>query len=116
MSSLVSGVLALEVLTRDSAPSGRCTSQAQPEPKVFTAVSVNCCLKVSKSPKALLIASARAPVGWPPPLGDMQFQKKVWFHTCAALLNTPPWDLRTTSTRSMPANSVPSTSLLRLST
>ena len=62
-----------------------------------------------------------APVGAPPPPGFMQFQKKVWFHTWAALLNTGclsglPATAMITSSRLLPARSVPSTSLLSVST
>ncbi len=57
----------------------------------------------------------------PPPSGVMQFQKKVWFHTWAALLNTPalaasPAVAVMISSSGLSARSVPSTSLLRLST
>ena len=62
------------------------------------------------------LAAARAPEGSPPPAGFMQFQKKVWFQTWAALLNTPPLDLRTMSTRPMDSNSVPLIRLFRLVT
>ena len=43
-------------------------------------------LKAAKEPHFVLIASASGPVGSPPPAGFMQFQKKVWFQICAALL------------------------------
>src|SRR5690606_9221555 len=92
------------------------TSQVQPEPKLVTALLVNCSLNLSKEPNALSIASATLPLAAPPPLGLRQFQKKVWFQTCAALLKMPPEEPFTTSSRDLPSNSVPGTSLLRLST
>ncbi len=36
------------------------------------------------------MASDNSPVGWPPPSGDIEFQKNVWFHAWAALLNIGP--------------------------
>jgi hypothetical protein len=65
---------------------GFLTSQVQPEPKLPTAEAWKAFLNSSKLPHLALMASARAPVGAPPPLGFMQFQKKVWFQTWAALL------------------------------
>jgi hypothetical protein len=67
-------------------------------------------------PKAASMACATAPVGAPPPPGFMLFQKNVWFQICAALLNTPPLDLRTMSSSGRLSNSVPGISLFRLST
>ena len=54
------------------------------------------------------MASAMAPVGAPPPPGFMLFQKKVWFHTWAALLKLPPSALLMKSTRLFSASGVPS--------
>src|SRR5690606_11354753 len=105
-----------DVLTSASEPSVRCTSQPQPEPKVLTAVSLNCSLNVAKSPIDLLIAWASLPVGSPPPFGPRQLRQKVWFHTWAALLIILPCDLRLMCSSGMSANSVPSIILLRLST
>jgi hypothetical protein len=67
------------------------TSHAQPEPNWVLAASVNSSRKAWTDPKALLIASASSPDGSPPPVGLRQFQKKVWFHTWAALLNSGVW-------------------------
>ena len=55
-------------------PSGRWTSQAQPEPKVPTAAWLNFSLNSAKEPKAVRIASASLPAGSPPPLGESEFQ------------------------------------------
>ena len=107
----VSGVAALLVLTSPSEPSGRATSQAQPEPNVPTAVFVNSSLNCANEPNAFLIASASLPVGSPPPLGESEFQKKLWFHTCAALLNRPPCAFFTICSSDMDSISVP---LIRL--
>ena len=51
----------------------------------------------------------------------MPFQKKVWFHTCAALLKTGclsglPATAMITSSRLLPSRSVPATSLFSVST
>jgi hypothetical protein len=70
----VIGVAALDVLTMPSEPSGRCTSQVQPEPKLATADLPNSSLNLSNEPKALAIASASLPDGAPPPFGLRQFQ------------------------------------------
>src|SRR5689334_8648691 len=80
------GVSALLVVSMATPPSSVLTSQAQPEPNWPTAASLNFFWKSETVPKARVIASASAPDGSPPPLGDIEFQKKVWFQTCAALL------------------------------
>jgi hypothetical protein len=81
------------------------------------ALSVKVCLNPSTDPNAASMAVARSPSGSPPPPGDMQFQKKVWFHTWAALLNRPPGSaLWMISSSDLPAFSVPSTRPLRLVT
>lgn len=49
----VSGVEALGVATTANAPSGRCTSHTQPEPKLVKATRLNSCLKCTKSPNDL---------------------------------------------------------------
>src|SRR5512137_1347780 len=94
-------------------PSGFFTSQVQPEPKLPTALLVNASLKAANEPHFAAIAAASAPVGSPPPPGFMLFQKKVWFHTCAALLNMPPEDLRTICSSPSDSNSVPLIRLFR---
>jgi hypothetical protein len=44
-------------------------------------------LSRARSPNVLSIAVARAPIGrWR--FGDIASQKKLWFQTCAALLNS----------------------------
>jgi len=50
-------------------------------------------LELSSPPQSRSIACATWPLGEPPPLGFMLLQKKVWFHTCAALLKTPVLDV-----------------------
>src|SRR5690606_34189110 len=90
LSLVVSGVPALLVLTMSTEPSGFFTSQVQPEPKLPTAAVWNCFLNSSNELHFFSIAALSAPEGSPPPPGFMQSQKKVWFHTCAALLKTPP--------------------------
>ena len=81
-----------------------------------TALFVNASLKAANEPHFFAIASASAPVGSPPPAGFMQFQKKVWFQTWAALLNTPPDERRTISSSDMFSNSLPLIRLFRLVT
>src|SRR5262245_16070987 len=83
------GRSALAVCITSSAPP-LSTSQAQPDPNWVVAACANLSLKSSYEPNALLILSATAPEGAPPPPGAMQFQKKVWFQICAELLNRPP--------------------------
>ena len=46
----------------------------------------------------------------------MQFQKKLWFHTCAALLNTPPDERRMISSKGKFSNSLPLIRLFRFVT
>src|SRR5687768_5183545 len=97
-------------------PSAFFTSQVQPEPKLPMADLLNSSLNLSNEPHLALIASATAPLGAPPPFGFMQFQKKVWFHTCAELLNRPPDDFLTMSSSEAFSKSVPLIRLLRLVT
>ena len=70
----VNGQPALLVLTSSRLPSEFFTNQAQPDPNVVTAHLVNASLKSANDPKLEIIASARAPSGSPPPLGDKLFQ------------------------------------------
>jgi len=68
-----------------------------------------------------MIAAAIAPVGLPPALGAIEFQKNVWFQTCAELLKTFfsfawPCDALTTSSSDIDSYFVPETNLLWLST
>src|SRR5579863_5311631 len=114
--SVVSGVAALLVDTISTVPSVFFTSHVQPEPNVPVATFANSSLNLSNEPYLALIASASAPVGAPPPFGDRLFQKNVWFQTCAELLNTPPDDFFTISSRDMFSNSVPGISLFRFVT
>jgi hypothetical protein len=62
------------------------------------------------------MALASAPSGLPPPWGFMEFQKKVWFHTWAAWLNSPPELVLMISSRDLSALSVPSMSSFSLVT
>src|SRR5512147_2327643 len=112
-SAVVSGVPALLVLTRSTVPSGFFTSQVQPEPKLPTALLANASLKAANEPHFFATAAASAPDGSPPPPGFMLLQKNVWFQTWAALLNTPPADLRTMSSSPSASNSVPLIRLFR---
>ena len=73
-------------------------------------------MKAAYEPHFFVIASASAPVGSPPPAGFMQFQKKVWFQTWAALLKTPPDDRRMISSSGMFSNSLPLIRLFRFVT
>src|SRR5690606_10712374 len=112
----VIGVPALLVLTISSSLPFF-TSQVQPEPKLPMAELVKASLNLSKEPHLALIASARAPVGSPPPFGLRQFQKKVWFQTWAALLNNGPGPaLLMISSSDWPSLSVPATSSFSLVT
>src|SRR5271169_3344801 len=104
------------MLTMSTEPSTFFTSQVQPDPKLPTAEVWNAFLKSSKLPHFLAIASASAPLGAPPPLGFMLFQKKVWFHTCAELLYMPPEDFLMISSSLAFSNSVPLIRLFRLVT
>ena len=70
----LSGVPALLVCSTASEPSGFLTSQAHPEPNCVMAALVSFSLKAAKDVKFLAMASARAPLGSPPPLGYRQFQ------------------------------------------
>jgi hypothetical protein len=70
----VSGLPALEVLTMSTPPSAVFTSQVQPEPKLVAADWLKASLNSSKEPNLALMASARAPLGSPPPFGLRQFQ------------------------------------------
>jgi hypothetical protein len=71
-----SGVSALDVLTIfNTSPS--CTSQTHPLPNWARAASLKAVLKASKLPNVAVIRSASLPVGAPPPLGFMLFQKNV---------------------------------------
>ena len=53
------------------------TSHAQPEPKRVKAALVKASLKFSKEPNVEEMASLNAPVGNPPPDGEIPSQKKV---------------------------------------
>src|SRR3546814_11955499 len=108
-----SDVCSSDLLVIASEPSAFCTSQAQPEPKVPTAVSVNCFLKSSTPPNCLTKASVNFLPG-APCFGVRQFQKKLWFQTCAALLKILPDDFLMMSSIDMFSNSVPAISLLPL--
>src|SRR5205823_9433590 len=83
-----SGLTAFGVRVIDSLPP-LATSQAQPLPNWPTAAALKSSLNLARPPRSRSIAWATLPVGLPPPCGFMQFQKKVWFHTCAALLKMP---------------------------
>src|SRR5262249_59804609 len=69
------------------------TGPAQPLPNWPTAAALNCSLNLSRPPQSRSIAWAICPLGEPPPCGFIEFQKKVWFQTWAALLNTPVFDV-----------------------
>jgi len=71
---VVRGVAALLVLTISRLPSAFLTSQVQPEPKLPAADLLKASLKASTLPHLALMASARAPLGSPPPLGERLFQ------------------------------------------
>src|SRR2546421_12168024 len=66
------------------------TSQAQPLPNWLAPAASNFSLKASKLPKVLLIASATAPVGFPPLLGPLICQNMLWFTWPPPLLRTEP--------------------------
>ena len=83
----VHGVSALGVVTILSSPPSH-TSHAQPEPNRPTAAALKASTNLSRPPKVSSILTASSPSGLPPPPGFMQFQKKVWFHTWAALLKS----------------------------
>jgi hypothetical protein len=83
---VVSGVPAAPMLTISTEPSAFLTSQVQPEPKLPTAEAWKALLNSANEPHLASIAAASAPAGAPPPAGFRQFQKKLWFQTCAELL------------------------------
>src|SRR5215213_23813 len=64
------------------------TSHTHPEPKRPTPAALKASLNFSKSPNALLIASASFPVGPPPPFGPIVCQNCEWFQWPPALLRT----------------------------
>jgi len=72
----ISGLSWLGVEHTSNPPDLLTISQAQPDPNRVLAAAENLSLNASNEPKVLLIASARAPVGAPPPLGDMMVQKR----------------------------------------
>jgi hypothetical protein len=61
-----------------ASPEPSWTSQAQPEPNCPTPAASNFSLNSSKEPNAEEIASARAPLGSPPPSGDIDGQNSEW--------------------------------------
>jgi hypothetical protein len=63
-------------------------SQAQPEPKRPTPAALNFSLKVSKLPKAPVMACATCPTGAPPAFGPMIFQNIEWLMWPPPLLRT----------------------------
>jgi len=69
----MSGLSWFGVLMIDSAPFVD-TSHAQPEPKRPIPAAWNCSLNAANDPKALVMASASAPVGSPPAFGDIVCQ------------------------------------------
>src|SRR5690606_22043566 len=100
------GVSAFGVLVTLSLPSLPSTSQAQPEPNCVSAAFLNCSLNCSTPPKSSLSLASSVP-GTPPPVGDNEFQKKLWFQCWPALLNTGvrsglPCESLTTSSRVFP--------------
>ena len=62
--------------------------------------------------------AASSPAGLPPPRGSRQFQKKVWFHACAALLKifwlAVPTVSAITCSSGMSAKRVPAHELVQL--
>jgi hypothetical protein len=65
-------------LATTASPEPSCTSQDQPEPNWLTPASLSLAWKSAKEPNVEAMASASAPAGSPPPLGDMLSQKSVW--------------------------------------
>ena len=57
-------------------PSDCLTSQAQPDPKRVNAAFVKASLRASKLPNLESMAEPSSPDGYPPPEGEMVFQKK----------------------------------------
>src|SRR5687768_15006223 len=117
---LVIGRSALLVLVTTSLPLSD-ASQAQPLPNWVVAAVASSFFRLSRLPKSRSISLPSDAGGVPPPLGFRLFQKKVWFHTCAELLNTPalsglPADSRMIFSSGWPSSGVPAISLLRLST
>ena len=76
----MTGLSWFAVLSSSSLPPAT-TSQAQPEPNRVIAAFDSCSLNFAKSPTVFLIASARAPLGSPPPpfpAGAMIVQNSEW--------------------------------------
>jgi hypothetical protein len=63
-------------------------THAQPLPKRVVPAWLTAVLNFSKSPNALLMASATAPFGAPPALGAISFQNSEWFQWPPPLLRT----------------------------
>jgi hypothetical protein len=55
-------------------------------------------------------------VGSPPPVGDIECQKNVWFQIWAAWLNTPPSVVRMSSSSDLFASGLPSVSWFSFTT
>jgi len=66
----------LGVEQTQSLPS-RTQTHAQPLPKRVAPALAKSAFRLSRPPSSALIASASFPVGSPPPLGPMIFQKKL---------------------------------------
>lgn len=62
-------------------------------------------LNSSKHPNAASMALATSPVGLPPPLGFIDSQKNVWFHTCGGRRDWTSRPLPDESDRTMVAAS-----------
>ena len=76
----INGLSWLAVLVTANFPSLVTTSQAQPLPNCPAAASVNCFCKLSNEPNSAVMASARAPVGVPPPFGFEISKNKLWLY------------------------------------
>src|SRR5689334_3858584 len=88
-----------------SFPAPSFTSQAQPEPKRVAPAFVNFSLNGSNPPKALLIASASLPPGWPPAFGPMMVQNIEWLMWPPPLLRTAVLMLSGTMAQLLASNS-----------
>src|SRR5690349_20300621 len=84
----ISGLSWLGVLVTSRLPSLLATTHDQPEPKRPAPALLTASLRPSTPPNLLLIASASAPLGAPPPLGPMICQNMLWLACPPPLLRT----------------------------
>src|SRR5690554_1526449 len=88
------------------------TSHTQPDAKRLLPASIQSARNFSQPPSPWIRSPTSPAGGAPPPPGLRLFHQNVWFQTWAALLNTPPELVRTTSSRVLLASGLPSRAAL----